>query len=144
MMGISVDDIPDMKIQSKEREHFIGGMGYEFPIELYSFSYGGRTSDYHTKILLIKKATGIKDRLAKQLYSTILLDGTAPIGIADNEDEEFEISKFTLFWEAAKRVLEMENGSGAHSHHHAGADMKSNTNVSVAPMIASVLQLIKK
>eukprot|EP00957_Ditylum_brightwellii_P210971 15365615-Ditylum_brightwellii.AAC.3 len=132
------------------------------------------------KVFLIKKATGIKDQLAKQLYSTILPDGTAPMfdcvrksetellknisdmllrGIADNEDEEFEVvcdmcklnicgntyhSKFILFWESAKRVLEMENGSGTHSFCHAGADMKPSTDISFALMIVSVLQLIKK
>eukprot|EP00957_Ditylum_brightwellii_P080315 6108416-Ditylum_brightwellii.AAC.2 len=68
-------------------------MGYKFPIGLYSIRYGGRMTDYHTVFkvpeyseisdkdfvdTIIKKATGIKDWLDKQLYSIILPGGTAP------------------------------------------------------------------
>lgn len=121
--------------------------------------------------------TGIKNRLANALLTTIMPDGTVPTstcndktvladiihvinsGAALNEDEEFQIicdmrklnirgntekSKFELFREYAGRTLELENGSGAQDKRHPREDEQSTANVSYAPMIVSILQLIEK
>ena len=53
------------------------------------------------------------------------------------------MSRFSLFWEYCARALDLENGSGAHHRRHAAADEETTTNVSYAPGILSIPQLIK-
>ena len=54
-----------------------------------------------------------------------------------------DVSRFSLFWEYCARALDLENGSGAHHRRHAAADEETTTNVSYAPGILSIPQLIK-
>ncbi len=53
-------------------------------------------------------------------------------------------SKFQVFFEEAAVVLEQENGAGAHQRRHAGSDLESTINISYAPGIISMIQLMKK
>ena len=52
-------------------------------------------------------------------------------------------SKFELFWEYCSRTMEIENGSGAHHRRHAATDADTTNNVSYAPGLVSIPQLIR-
>ena len=54
------------------------------------------------------------------------------------------MGKFDCFWEACSRVLDLENGSGAHHRRHSAADAATTKNVSYAPGILSIAQLIRR
>ena len=53
------------------------------------------------------------------------------------------ISMFEPFWECCARVLELENGSGAHHRRKAASDTDTTVNVSYAPGILSISQLVR-
>ncbi len=77
---------------------------------------------------------------------------------ADGDDDELELimdmctfngaesnrSLFLPFWDVAGRVLEEENGSGAHNRRHAAADNETTNAISYASGIVSVPQLCQK
>ena len=52
-------------------------------------------------------------------------------------------SVFEPFWEGCTRVLELENGSGAHHRRKAASDEDTTINVSYAPGILSISQLVR-
>jgi hypothetical protein len=54
-----------------------------------------------------------------------------------------DISKYELFWDYCGRALELGNGSGAHHRRKAGTDEETINNVSYAPGILSIPQLMK-
>ena len=51
---------------------------------------------------------------------------------------------FKVFWNAAARILETDAGAGAHRRRHASSDEHTTVNVSYAPAVVSVSQLIQK
>ncbi len=53
-------------------------------------------------------------------------------------------SKFGLFWEWCNRTLDFENGSGAHHRRHAVGDATTTNEISFAPGIMSIRELISK
>ena len=53
-------------------------------------------------------------------------------------------TRFDVWWSALQEVLEGQNGSGAQSKRHAAADIQTTTDVSFAPGIISMPQLIEE
>ena len=54
-----------------------------------------------------------------------------------------DISTYELFWDYCGRALELENDSGAHHRRKAGVDEETTNNVSYAPGILSIPQLMR-
>ena len=74
-----------------------------------------------------------------------------------NNDDEFftdirnfncrgntEKSKFYVFWGAVAWVIEIDNGTGAYKRRHAAEDKETNNNVSYAPNVLSIQELMDK
>ena len=53
------------------------------------------------------------------------------------------VSIFYSFWESCACTLDLENGSGAHHRRHEAGDEETTMNISYAPGILSIPQLIR-
>ena len=52
-------------------------------------------------------------------------------------------SKYGLFWDYCIRVMDIENGSGAHHHRKADSDTDTTTNVSFAPGLILITNIVQ-
>eukprot|EP00957_Ditylum_brightwellii_P114165 8703280-Ditylum_brightwellii.AAC.1 len=69
----------------------------------------------------------------------ILITDICAFNCCKNTDE----SKYEPFWNVCKCTLDLENGSGAHHCRHAGPNAETTNNVSFAPAILTIPQLIR-
>ena len=53
-------------------------------------------------------------------------------------------SKFSVFWRTSARVIEMDTGTGAHKRRHTAADEETNNNISYAPNVLLIQELMDK
>ena len=53
-------------------------------------------------------------------------------------------SKFSVFWSAAARVIEMDTCTGAHMQRHAAAYEETTNNVLYAPNVLSIQEIMDK